>query len=76
MNRLILNRDTFRMPENGWYQMAPLGEFPHAGAGVVQVVDEEACRKMAARFAVEAGIEPADKAKAERFAGLLIDFDQ
>ncbi len=40
MNCLILNRETFELPADGWYQLAPLGEFPHAAAGVVQVVDE------------------------------------
>ena len=55
------------MPADGWYQLAPLGEFVHAGAGVVQVVDTEACAAMVNRFAEEAG-------KAN-FAGLLVDFD-
>jgi hypothetical protein len=50
MNALLLNRDGFQMPADGWYQLAPLGEFPHAGAGVVQVVDVEACTALAARF--------------------------
>jgi hypothetical protein len=63
---LILNRD-FKMPADGWYQFAPLGEFPHMGADVVQVVDAEACIAMAARFKADAAVE--------NFAGLLIDFD-
>jgi hypothetical protein len=63
---LILNRD-FKMPDDGWCQLAPLGEFPHEAAGVVQVIDAEACEAMASRFA-------ADAAK-ENFAGVLIDFD-
>jgi len=63
---LILNRD-FRLPEDGFYQLAPLGEFPHEAAGIVQVIDREACEAMAALFA-------ADAAK-ENFAGVLIDFD-
>lgn len=67
MNRLILNRETFDMPEDGWYQIAPLGEFPHAASGVVQVVDAAACVSMVNRFNEEA--------RAENFAGLLIDFD-
>lgn len=32
MNALLLNREGFQMPGDGWYQLAPLGEFPHAGA--------------------------------------------
>ncbi len=67
MNTLILNRETFQMPEDGWYQMAPLGEFPHLASGVVQVVDAAACVSMVNRFNEES--------QAENFAGLLIDFD-
>ena len=55
------------MPADGWYQLAPLGEFAHAQAGVVQVVDRAACEAMAGRFAEEA--------QAPNFAGALIDFD-
>ena len=67
MNALLLNRDGFQTPADGWYQIAPLGEFGHAQAGVTQVVDAEACAAMANRFAEEA--------KAPNFAGLLVDFD-
>jgi phage I-like protein len=63
---LILNRD-FTMPPDGWYQFAPMGEFPHAGADVIQVVDAEACTAMSARFKADAAVA--------NFAGLLIDFD-
>ncbi|MEI8243898.1 MAG: phage protease, partial [bacterium] len=67
MNTLLLNRDGFQMPTDGWYQVAPLGEFAHAQAGLVQVVDPEACAAMVNRFA--------DEAKDSNFAGLLVDFD-
>ncbi len=67
MNTLIVNRETFQMPTDGWYQLAPLGEFAHAAAGVVQVVDAEACTSMAARFKADAAVA--------NFAGLLVDFD-
>jgi len=67
MNALLLNRDGFQMPTDGWYQVAPLGEFAHAQAGLVQVVDPEACAAMVNRFA--------DEAKGTNFAGLLVDFD-
>ena len=66
MNNLILNRE-YRLPDDGWYHIAPLGEFTHAGAGVVQVIDQEACIAMAARFAADANTA--------NFPGLLIDFD-
>jgi hypothetical protein len=63
---LILNRD-FKMPNDGWYQLAPLGEFPHAVAGINQVVDVEACVAMVSRFNADGAIP--------NFAGLLVDFD-
>jgi hypothetical protein len=67
MSALLLNRDGFQMPADGWYQLAPLGEFPHASAGVIQVVDVEACTAMAARFKADTAVA--------NFAGLLVDFD-
>jgi hypothetical protein len=67
MNALILNRESFSLPEDGWYHVAPLGVFPHAASGVVQVVDAEACEAMVSAFGVEAA--------GVNFAGLLIDFD-
>jgi hypothetical protein len=67
MNTLILNRETFEMPNDGWYQIAPLGEFPHQPTGVVQVVDQAACDAMTNAFKQES--------EKSNFAGLLIDFD-
>lgn len=64
---LILNRDGFQMPADGWYQIAPVGEVAHVAAGVVQVVDREAAEAMVAAFKAQAQVE--------NFAGLLIDFD-
>jgi len=64
---LILNRN-FELPEDGWYQLAPLGEFPHAAAGITQVLDEAACGQMVTAF------ENAKKSSTN-FPGLLIDFD-
>jgi phage I-like protein len=66
MNNLILNRD-FRLPDDGWYHIAPFGEFPHSGACLIQVIDQESCIAMAARFAADA--------KTPNFPGLLVDFD-
>ena len=54
-NSLILNRD-FSLPADGFYQIAPLGEFANAVAGVMQVIDRAACDAMAARFAQEAAV--------------------
>ena len=67
MNTLILNRDTFELPGDGWYQVAPLGQFPHRPSGAIQVVDEDACDAMCNAFT--------EQAKQANFAGLLIDFD-
>ena len=64
--RLILNRD-FELPADGWYHIAPLGEFPHAAAGVVQIIDADACRAIVNAFR--------DQAAKPNFPGLLIDFD-
>ena len=51
----------------GGITLHPLGEFAHAGAGVIQVIDQDACIAMATRFAADA--------KTPNFPGLLIDFD-
>ena len=64
---LILNRN-FELPKDGWYQLAPLGEFPHAAAGITQVIDEAACGQMVVAFETV-------KNSAGNFPGLLIDFD-
>ena len=64
---LILNRN-FELPDDGWYQLSPLGEFPHAAAGVTQVIDESACAQMVVAFENAKNFQ-------ENFPGLLIDFD-
>ena len=64
---LILNRN-FELPEDGWYQLAPLGEFPHAAAEVTQIIDEAACNRMVTAFETI-------KNASDNFPGLLIDFD-
>ncbi len=65
-NSLILNRE-FGLPADGFYQIAPIGEFENKAAGVVQVIDRAACDAMVARFA--------EDAKATNFGGVLVDFD-
>jgi phage I-like protein len=64
---LILNRN-FELPKDGWHQLAPLGEFPHAAAGVTQIIDEAACNRMVTAFETI-------KNASGNFPGLLIDFD-
>ncbi len=67
---LVLNRAhsaRFELPANDWYQLAPVGEFPHAETGVIQVLDIAALAAMVERFHAESR-EP-------NFPGLLVDFD-
>jgi phage I-like protein len=56
-NLQILNR-AGTLPEDGWYQIVPIGEFPVAATGpdgkpakLMQVIDEKAVSSMAAAFA-------------------------
>ena len=59
--------NTFVLAGDGWVQVTPCGEFPHAGAGVTQVIDREACDRIAAEF---------NSRKADsNFPGVLVDFD-
>lgn len=37
-----MNNNDFVLADDGWVQMTPCGEFPHAGAGVVQIIDRAA----------------------------------
>jgi len=60
--------NTFVSAADGWAHITPCGEFPHAGAGVVQVIDRAAGDAMAAEF-------NARKADAH-FPGALMDFDK
>jgi phage I-like protein len=66
----------FRMPQDGWVQIAPFGEFPGEVAGgdddgqprpVLQVIDAEAGGAILRRFR--------EAASKEGFEGLLVDFD-
>ncbi len=49
MNTLILNRESFKLPSDNWYQLAPLGDFPHDGAEVL--LDTASYRSWAAAAA-------------------------
>ena len=57
----------FILAGDGWVQVTPCGEFPHVGAGVTQVIDREACDRIAADFNCR-------KSDAN-FPGVLVDFD-
>lgn len=64
-NLQLLNR--FAFEPDGWFQVVPIGDHPHPGSGLVQVVDETAVRRMAEDFA--------HRARQANFPGLLVDFD-
>ncbi len=66
MSTLILNRN-FELPADGWFHIAPIGEFPHRKAGLVQVLDEEACRSIVTDFT--------NRSRKPDFPGVLIDYD-
>jgi len=53
MSSPILNRDFFH-PADGWYQIESKGEHPNRAAGVIQIIDDEACTSIANRFNEEA----------------------
>lgn len=62
-----MNGNDFVLAGDGWAHITPCGEFPHAGAGVVQVIDRAACDAIAAEF---------DARRADaNFPGVLVDFD-
>ena len=57
----------FKFNEDEWIHVSPLGEFKHAEAGVVQVVDAEGVAAIVDDFKAKAAVE--------NFPGLLVDFD-
>ncbi|HYE32536.1 MAG TPA: phage protease [Methylomirabilota bacterium] len=67
----ITNRDSktgeYSLPADGFYQLSPIGEFPHSEGKVVQVVDREAVQAMVNRFA--------EDSKQPGFVGLLVDYE-
>lgn len=66
MNPKILNRE-FKHPEDGWYQIEAKGEHPNRGAGIVQVIDDQAVDAIVKRFNQDA-VKP-------DFAGMLVDHE-
>lgn len=66
---VLFNRDggEFKMPEDGWYHIIPKGEFVHKPTGLIQVIDESACKEIMNRFEAEAN--------AKNFPGILVDYD-
>lgn len=45
-----MNGSDFVMASDGWSKIMPCGEFPHADAGVLQIINRAACDAMAAGF--------------------------
>jgi phage I-like protein len=62
----ILNRD-FQHPSDGWYQIEAKGEHPNKQAGLVQIIDDQACQSIVNRFN--------DEAAKPGFAGMLVDHE-
>lgn len=62
------NRNEFRLPPSGWFQILKVGEWPHKESGTVQVVDELAVKGIVAKF-------NSDKAADPNFPGMLVDYD-
>jgi len=71
MHLPFFNRDAatgaFVPPADGFYHLAPKGEYPHPESGLVQVIDDESIVAMLNRFGEES--------KAPNFPGLLVDFE-
>jgi len=44
----LTNRN-FELPKDGWYHIAPIGEFAHP-TGIIQVIDPAALEAMKNRF--------------------------
>jgi hypothetical protein len=57
----------FDFNEDAWIHVTPAGEYAHAGAGVVQVIDAESLKAITEDFTAKAAVE--------NFPGLLVDFD-
>lgn len=57
----------FSFNEDAWIHVTPMGEFPHAEAGVIQVVDDVCLKSIEKDFS--------EKSSSENFPGLLVDFD-
>ncbi|HUD47536.1 MAG TPA: phage protease [Candidatus Baltobacteraceae bacterium] len=62
-----ISETSFTLPADGWFHIENKGVHPNEKAGVVQVLDDEACRSIVNRFSAEA-----DQAG---FPGMLIDHE-
>lgn len=67
---VLINRENdpeFQLPKDGWYHIVPKGEFIHKPTGLMQVIDDQACKNIINRF-------NAEKTK-PHFPGILVDYD-
>ena len=62
-----MENNTFVLAADGWAHITPCGNFPHVGAGVTQVIDREACDRIAADFN--------SRKSDSNYPGVLVDFD-
>ena len=62
-----MTTNPFTLPDDGWFQISALGDFPHATTGLVQVIDGDAVSAIVQQFAEEA-TKP-------NFPGVLVDWD-
>lgn len=65
-NLPVLNRN-FNKPSDGWYHIAPTGEYPHPETGLLQVLDDAALQAIVNRFD--------EDSHRPNFGGVLVDFD-
>ena len=57
----------FTLPDDGWFQISAIGDFPHATTGLVQVIDADAVSAIVQKF-TEESVKP-------NFPGVLVDWD-
>lgn len=50
MTSILFNREEFKHPADGWYQIEAKGEHPNASAGVIQIVDDQAAQGIVDSF--------------------------
>lgn len=57
----------FALPEDGWYNIAVPGEWPHKPTGLIQVIDDDSLQSLVTDFE--------EKSRQPNWPGVLIDFD-
>ena len=70
MSTALFNREDFKHPADGWYQIEPKGTHHNLPAGVDQVIDDTACSAITNRFNADAAA-----GKLPQGSELLIDHE-